>query len=107
MKALTWHGERDVRVEDVPEPHLVNPHDAIIEVEATAICGSDLHLYHDRVPTMRDAVDAPLIGPTGMEHLRRPSRRWRSTAPSRTRSTWKRPPGRFQRPGTNSATSVC
>jgi threonine dehydrogenase-like Zn-dependent dehydrogenase len=54
MKALTWHGERNVRVEDVPEPHLVNPHDAIIEVEATAICGSDLHLYHDRVPTMRD-----------------------------------------------------
>lgn len=54
MRALTWHGERDVRVEAVPEPQIVNPTDAIIEVTATAICGSDLHLYNDRVPSMRD-----------------------------------------------------
>ena len=54
MRALTWHGEEDVRVEDVPEPDIVNPHDAIIEVTATAICGSDLHLYNDRVPSMRE-----------------------------------------------------
>jgi threonine dehydrogenase-like Zn-dependent dehydrogenase len=53
MKALTWHGKEDVRVEDVPRPSLVNPSDAIIEVTATAICGSDLHLYHDRVPSMQ------------------------------------------------------
>jgi len=54
MRALTWHGKRDVRVEDVPRPELVNPTDAIVEVTATAICGSDLHLYHGRVPSMRE-----------------------------------------------------
>jgi threonine dehydrogenase-like Zn-dependent dehydrogenase len=45
MKALTWHGRRDVRVEDVPDPVLQDPTDAIVEVTSTAICGSDLHLY--------------------------------------------------------------
>ncbi|MET9066200.1 zinc-dependent alcohol dehydrogenase [Streptosporangium sandarakinum] len=45
MKALTWHGKRDVRVEDVPDPMIKEPTDAIIKVTTTAICGSDLHLY--------------------------------------------------------------
>lgn len=45
MKALTWHGKRDVRVETVPDPGLIEPTDAIIKVTSTAICGSDLHLY--------------------------------------------------------------
>jgi threonine dehydrogenase-like Zn-dependent dehydrogenase len=45
MKALTWHGRRDVRVEDVPDPVIKEPTDAIIRVTTTAICGSDLHLY--------------------------------------------------------------
>ena len=53
MRALTWHGAQDVRVEDVPRPEIINPNDAIIEVTATAICGSDLHLYNDKVPAMR------------------------------------------------------
>jgi len=54
MKALCWHGEEDVRVDEVPDPEIVSPHDAIIEVTATAICGSDLHLYDGYVPTMRE-----------------------------------------------------
>lgn len=45
MKAVTWHGKRDVRVEEVPDPEILEPTDAIIEVTSTAICGSDLHLY--------------------------------------------------------------
>lgn len=45
MRALTWHGRRDVRIEDVPDPILLDKGDAIIEVSSTAICGSDLHLY--------------------------------------------------------------
>ncbi len=45
MKALTWHGTRDVRVTDVPDPKIEAPTDAIIKVTSTAICGSDLHLY--------------------------------------------------------------
>ncbi len=45
MKAVTWQGKRDVRVEDVPDPQIQEPTDAIIKVTSTAICGSDLHLY--------------------------------------------------------------
>jgi len=45
MKALTWQGNEDVRVEEVPDPRLEEPTDAIIRVTSTAICGSDLHLY--------------------------------------------------------------
>ena len=45
MKALTWHGKRDVRVDEVPDPIIQEPTDAIIRVTTTAICGSDLHLY--------------------------------------------------------------
>jgi threonine dehydrogenase-like Zn-dependent dehydrogenase len=45
VKALTWHGTRDVRVTDVPDPILLEPTDAIVKITSTAICGSDLHLY--------------------------------------------------------------
>lgn len=45
MKAVTWHGKRDVRVDTVPDPRLEESTDAIIEVTSTNICGSDLHLY--------------------------------------------------------------
>ena len=53
MRALTWHGRHDVRVETVPDPEIVNPHDAILRVTSTAICGSDLHLYDGYIPGMR------------------------------------------------------
>src|SRR5688500_15597884 len=53
MKALCWFGKYDVRVYDVPEPRILNPHDAIIKVTTTAICGSDLHLYDAYIPTMQ------------------------------------------------------
>jgi threonine dehydrogenase-like Zn-dependent dehydrogenase len=53
MKAVVWRGKHDVRVEDVPDPALVNPHDAIVRVTLTAICGSDLHLYNGLMPAMR------------------------------------------------------
>jgi len=45
MKAVTWQGKRDVRVEDVPDPAIEQPTDAIVRITTTAICGSDLHLY--------------------------------------------------------------
>lgn len=45
MRALCWMGKEDVRVENVPDPELINPRDAIIRITSTAICGSDLHLY--------------------------------------------------------------
>ncbi len=50
MRALTYHGTHDVRVDTVPDPEIVNPRDAIIEVTSTAICGSDLHLYDGVIP---------------------------------------------------------
>jgi threonine dehydrogenase-like Zn-dependent dehydrogenase len=45
MKALVWHGKRDVRVDSVPDPKIEAPTDAIVRITSTAICGSDLHLY--------------------------------------------------------------
>jgi threonine dehydrogenase-like Zn-dependent dehydrogenase len=50
MKALTWQGKRDVRVEEVPDPRIQEPTDAVIKVTSTAICGSDLHLYEVLAP---------------------------------------------------------
>ena len=53
MRALTWHGTHDVRVDNVPDPEILNPRDAIIKISSTAICGSDLHLYDGVIPTMQ------------------------------------------------------
>ena len=53
MKALTWHGTHDVRVDNVPDPTIQEPRDAIIKVTATAICGSDLHLYNGLMAGMQ------------------------------------------------------
>ncbi|WCE03563.1 zinc-dependent alcohol dehydrogenase [Pseudoxanthomonas sp. JBR18] len=50
MKALTYHGSKDVRVETVPDPTLVESDDILLRVTATAICGSDLHLFHGKIP---------------------------------------------------------
>jgi threonine dehydrogenase-like Zn-dependent dehydrogenase len=52
MRAVCWHGKHDVRVETVRDPRIVNPHDAVIKISLTAICGSDLHLYNGLVPSM-------------------------------------------------------
>src|SRR3954453_18628291 len=45
MKALTWHGKRDVRVDTHPDPSIQEPTDAVIRVTSSGLCGSDLHLY--------------------------------------------------------------
>src|SRR5829696_3341355 len=52
MKATCWHGKRDMRVDRVPDPKILNQHDAIVRITSTAICGSDLHLYDGYIPTM-------------------------------------------------------
>jgi threonine dehydrogenase-like Zn-dependent dehydrogenase len=54
MKAVTWHGRRDVRVETVDDPIIEHPTDAIIKVTSTGICGSDLHLYEVMGPFMTE-----------------------------------------------------
>jgi threonine dehydrogenase-like Zn-dependent dehydrogenase len=53
MKALCWYDKNDVRVQTVPDPEILNPRDAIVKITSTAICGSDLHLYHGYIPTMK------------------------------------------------------
>ena len=52
MRALCWNGKRKVQVDNVPDPKILNPSDAIFKITATAICGSDLHLYDGYIPTM-------------------------------------------------------
>jgi|SRR5579883_2264962 hypothetical protein len=52
MKALCWYGRNDVRIADVPEPRIVNSHDAIVKITLTAICGSDLHILDGYIPAM-------------------------------------------------------
>jgi threonine dehydrogenase-like Zn-dependent dehydrogenase len=54
MKAVTWHGKRDVRVETVPDPAIKEPNDAVIRVTSSGICGSDLHLYEVLGPFMTE-----------------------------------------------------
>jgi threonine dehydrogenase-like Zn-dependent dehydrogenase len=53
MRATCWHGTHKVRVEEVPDPQILNGRDAIVRITSTAICGSDLHLYNGLIPSMR------------------------------------------------------
>ena len=52
MKAVTWQGRRDVRVEEVPDPRIEKPNDAIVKITSSGLCGSDLHLYETLKPFM-------------------------------------------------------
>src|SRR3954452_4728503 len=56
MKAVTWQGKRDVRVETVPDPQIKDPTDVIVKITSTGLCGSDLHLYEVLGPFL-DAGD--------------------------------------------------
>src|SRR5437763_8286936 len=78
MRAVTWHGKRDVRVEEVPDPKIEEPTDAIVRITSTNICGSDLHLYevlgaflkpgdilgHEPMGIVEE------VGPRAAEHIR-------------------------------------
>lgn len=75
MRAVCWHGTTDVRVETVPDPQILAPRDAVIQVTSTAICGSDLHLYDGYIPTMEkgDVLGHEFMGEVvavGKENLR-------------------------------------
>jgi threonine dehydrogenase-like Zn-dependent dehydrogenase len=52
MKALVWHGKEDIRYDTVTDPEIEDPRDAIVQVTSCAICGSDLHLFHNLIPAM-------------------------------------------------------
>src|SRR3954447_17601003 len=53
MRALTWQGIEKVAVKEVPDPRIEDPHDAVVRVTSTAICGSDLHLYRVLAPYLK------------------------------------------------------
>jgi threonine dehydrogenase-like Zn-dependent dehydrogenase len=53
MRANCWYGKQNVQVDEVPDPKILNPRDAIVRITKTAICGSDLHLYNGLIPTMK------------------------------------------------------
>ncbi len=53
MRATCWYGKTDMRVEEVPDPQILNQQDAIVKISSTAICGSDLHMYNGFIPTMK------------------------------------------------------
>jgi threonine dehydrogenase-like Zn-dependent dehydrogenase len=81
MKALCWYGAHKVRVDNVPDPELVNPRDAIIKITTTAICGSDIHLYDGYIPSMKkgDIIGHEFMGEvievgTGVENLQKGDR---------------------------------
>ncbi len=78
MRAVTWHGRRNVSVDTVPDPQIKEPTDAIIRVTSTNICGSDLHLYE---------VLGAFMSPVTSSDTRRWawSRRW---APTLTSLPW-------------------
>lgn len=54
MRALTWHGKRDVRVESVPDPGIREPDDVIVRITSSGVCGSDLHLYEVMTPYLEE-----------------------------------------------------
>ncbi len=64
MKALVWHKKEDIRYESVPDPEIEESRDAIIKVTSCAICGSDLHLFHNFIPAMKpgDIVGHEMMG---------------------------------------------
>src|SRR3954463_7077159 len=76
MKALTWQGKRDVRVETVPDPSIEQPSDAIIRVTSSGLCGSDLHLYEVLGPFLEagdvlghEPMGIGEAGGSGVDHL--------------------------------------
>lgn len=64
MKALVWHGKEDIRYDTVSDPQIEEPRDAIVKVTSCAICGSDLHLFHNLIPAMMpgDIVGHEMMG---------------------------------------------
>ncbi len=80
MRAVTWHGRRDVRTETVPDPTITSPTDAIVRVTSSGLCGSDLHLYEVMAPFMtsrrhpRPRADGNRRSRRGVRHRPRPGR---------------------------------
>src|SRR4051794_25268503 len=81
MRAVCWYGKKDIRVEQVPDPTILNPRDAIIRITSTAICGSDLHIYGGFIPAMErgDILGHEFMGEvvevgSGVKNLRKGDR---------------------------------
>jgi threonine dehydrogenase-like Zn-dependent dehydrogenase len=64
VRAVTWQGTGKIQVDNVPDPQIINPHDSIVQITTTCICGSDLHMYDGYIPTMErgDIVGHEFMG---------------------------------------------
>src|SRR6059036_1395547 len=78
MKAVTFHGKRDIRVETVPDPAIEQPTDAIVRITSSGICGSDLHLYEVMGPFM---TEGDILGHEPMGVVEEVGRKVTSIAP--------------------------
>lgn len=75
MRALTWHGGRDVRVDTVPDPTIIDPEDVIVEITSTGLCGSDLHLYEVMGPFLSEG-DVPNVAIAPEPRVLTAAREW-------------------------------
>src|SRR2546421_2304151 len=71
VKAVTWHGVGDIRLEEVPDPRIEAPTDAIIRITTSAICGTDLHLVRGTMPGLKAVDDRLLRRPAGRGRVQR------------------------------------
>ncbi len=92
MRAVTWHGRADVRVDTVPDPTIQDPTDVVVEVTSSGICGSDLHLIEVMAPFMT-VGDVMGHEPMGVVRRSRPERRRPGGRPRSRRGRRPRPAG--------------
>ncbi len=82
MKAIVWHGVGDIRLDDVPDPQLQEPTDAILRLTASAICGTDLHFVRGTMSGMKAGT---ILGHEGVGSSRSSAR---TSATSRSATAW-------------------
>jgi len=83
MKALAYHGAHDMRVDEVPDPRIEADDDIILRVTATAICGSDLHIYRGKIP---DVKHGDILGHEFMGIVEEAGARRRTLRPERSKA---------------------
>ncbi len=82
MRALTWHGRRDVRVDTVPDPVIEQPDDVVVQITSSGLCGSDLHLYEVLTPFLTPATSSATSRWVSWRRWDRPSPSSRSVTAS-------------------------
>eukprot|EP00742_Colponemidia_sp_Colp-10_P019213 GILJ01022270.1.p1 GENE.GILJ01022270.1~~GILJ01022270.1.p1 ORF type:complete len:453 (-),score=55.73 GILJ01022270.1:11-1369(-) len=66
MKACQWHGAKDMRIADLERPHVTDPGDVVVRVTTATICGSDLHMYLNKIPALKNMQEGDVLGHEGV-----------------------------------------